>query len=364
MRNAARDLAGPMRDSVDSLIAVNLPRAGEAQFQYGNQGSRELHRRESRPHSSLGSTIHGHHTEVRSGADAVHRPRVARRRLLGGAGLTYDDTLLVYENNALPGRAYVMLEYIGFGGRIHVLDGGIRAWGGGLSKAAVKVAPSDFRLTRKSDPRVDKAYVAGKVGAADVAIIDCRDEPAYVDGHIPGARNLPQSTLMTKQGTLQPAEEVTRLFRGAGVDGSKPVISYCGSGVYGANTFLAMRNLGYRSIVLYDGSWDEWSRDPNARQDSSLANYTIDSAGFKPAKSGPRFVDRKELQTAIDANRKLLSEADLGAMYAKAGLSPDKRVIIYARGGYQLTHTYTVLSMLGYKDVDFYNGKFEGWKAK
>jgi 3-mercaptopyruvate sulfurtransferase SseA len=160
-----------------------------------------------------------------------------------------------------------------------------------------------------------------------------------------------------------------------------------------------MRNLGYRNIVLYDGSWDEWSRDPNARQDSSLANYTIDSAGFKPAKSGPRFVDRKELQTAIDANRKgvvivdvrapadydwghiptsvnvfwdntvdanrkLLSEAELGAMYAKAGLSPDKRVIIYARGGYQLTHTYTVLSMLGYKDVDFYNGKFEGWKAK
>jgi 3-mercaptopyruvate sulfurtransferase SseA len=66
----------------------------------------------------------------------------------------------------------------------------------------------------------------------------------------------------------------------------------------------------------------------------------------------------------VDENRKLLSEAELGAMYAKAGLSPDKRVIIYARGGYQLTHTYTVLSMLGYKDVDFYNGKFEGWKAK
>lgn len=320
-------------------------------------------------------------------------------KAIAGAGLTYDDTLLVYETTALPGRAYVMLEYIGFGGRIHVLDGGIRAWGGQLSKTPAKVATSDFRLTRKSDPRVDKAYVAGKVGAADVAIIDCRDEPAYVDGHIPGARNLPQSTLVTKQGTLQPAEEVTRLFRGAGVDGSKPVISYCGSGVYGANAFLAMRNQGYRNIVLYDGSWDEWSRDPNARQDSSLANYTIDAAGYKPAKGAPRFVDRKELQTAIDANRKgvvivdvrapadydwghiptsvnvfwdntvdanrkLLSEAELGAMYAKAGLSPDKRVIIYARGGYQLTHTYTVLSMLGYKDVDFYNGKFEGWKAK
>lgn len=50
--------------------------------------------------------------------------------------------------------------------------------------------------------------------------------------------------------------------------------------------------------------------------------------------------------------------------YAKAGLSPEKRVIVYARGGYQLSHAYTVLGLLGYKDVAFFTGKFEGWKSK
>jgi 3-mercaptopyruvate sulfurtransferase SseA len=318
---------------------------------------------------------------------------------IAGAGLTYEDTLLVYETTALPGRAYVLLEYAGFGGRIHVLDGGINAWNGELSKSPVSVTPGSFRMTRKSDPRVDMAYVASKIGAIDATIIDGREESAYADGHIPTARTLPQSSLMTAQGRLKPIDEVVRLFQRAGVDGTKQVVSYCGSGVYGASNFLAMRNLGYKNIVFYDPSWDEWSREPNAKQEISLANYNFGVAPSGTGKASPRFVDRKELQAAIDdnrktvvivdvrspadydwghiptsvnvfwndtvdANRSLLAAEELRAVYAKAGLSPSKRVIIYARGGFQLTHTYTVLSMLGYRNVDFFSGKFEGWRAK
>lgn len=323
---------------------------------------------------------------------------------IAGAGLTYNDTLLIYETTALPGRAYLLFEYAGFGGRIHVLDGGIKAWNGELSKSPVSVTTSNFRMTRKSDPRVDLAYVASKIGASDVTIIDGRDESAYADGHIPTARNVPQSLLMTPQGKLKPIDEVMRLFQRAGVDGTKQVISYCGSGVYGANNFLAMRNLGYKNIVFYDPSWDEWSREPNAKQEISLGNYTFGNYTLEVAPSGtgktsPRFVDRKELQAAIEDNRKtvvildvrspadydwghiptsvnvfwndtvdenrsLLQVEKLRAIYTKAGLSPSKRVIIYARGGFQLAHTYMVLSMLGYRNIDFFSGKFEGWRAK
>jgi len=320
-------------------------------------------------------------------------------KAITGAGLTYKDTLLVYETSALPGRAYVMLEYAGFGGHIHVLDGGIKAWNGELSKTPVSVTPGSFRMTRKNDPRVDMAYVASKIGASDATIIDGRDESAYIDGHIPTARSMPQSSLLTAQGKLKPIDEVARLFQRAGVDGTKQVVSYCGSGVYGANNFLAMRNLGYKNIVFYDPSWDEWSREPKAKQEISLANYTFGPAYSSTDKTSPRFVDRKELQAAIDDNRKtvviidvrspadydwghiptsvnvfwndtvdadrsLLAPEKLRAVYAKAGLSPSKRVIIYARAGFQLTHTYTVLTMLGYRNIDFFSGKFEGWRAK
>jgi hypothetical protein len=66
-----------------------------------------------------------------------------------------------------------------------------------------------------------------------------------------------------------------------------------------------------------------WPRHPESEPDRE-----IDAAASKPAKGGPRFVDRKELQTAIDDNREGVD-------------------IAYARGGYPLRHTFTVLSMPG-----------------
>lgn len=327
-------------------------------------------------------------------ADAVIEKAIA------DAGLSYDDRILIYENSALPGRAFVILTYAGLGERIHVLDGGIGAWTGKLSTEATPVTPSAFKLTRKNDVRVDQRYVASKIGAADAVIVDGRDAPAYEDGHIPGARGLPAASLLTPQRTLKPAAELQRLLADAGVSADRQVVAYCGSGVYAANNYLALRNLGYKNVVFYDPSWDEWSRDPDARQEISLANYTIDGAelGAGQPAAGPRFLDRGQLQAALDdgkgtvvldvrspadydwghipgsvnvfwndsfdANRKLLPLAQLQARYAQAGLSPGKRVVIYARGGYQLTHSYTVLSLLGYRNVDFYTGKFEGWKSK
>ncbi|RYE59176.1 MAG: sulfurtransferase, partial [Hyphomicrobiales bacterium] len=64
----------------------------------------------------------------------------------------------------------------------------------------------------------------------------------------------------------------------------------------------------------------------------------------------------------LDADRVLLPVEDLQKLYADAGVTPDKRVVLFTRGGQQLSHSYTVLSILGFSDVDFFTGKFEGWE--
>jgi len=64
----------------------------------------------------------------------------------------------------------------------------------------------------------------------------------------------------------------------------------------------------------------------------------------------------------FDEDRVLLPAEKLKALYEQAGVSPDKRVILFTRGGLQLSHTYTVLNLLGYRDVDFFTGKFQGWE--
>jgi len=317
-------------------------------------------------------------------------------KLLSAAGLSYGDTILIYDTNALPGRAYVAFEYAGLGDKTHVLDGGVAAWTGELSAEETKAKPTAFKLDRKNDIRVDKAYVASKVGATGAVIIDGRNEDAYEDGHIPGAQTLPAANLLTKQATLQSEPVLTALLNSKGVTPDREVVSYCGSGVAAANNYLALRNLGYKNVVLYDASWDEWSRDPRAGQQVSLANYTFEGAPLKDkTKDGPAFLDEAAVKAAasdpnvviIDVRapsdyaaghipgsvnvywdstfgpeRVLLPAEKLKELYAAAGVTPDKRVILFTRGGLQLSHTFTVLTLLGYQNVDFFTGKFEGWE--
>ncbi|MFK4810614.1 sulfurtransferase [Devosia sp. ZW T5_3] len=313
-------------------------------------------------------------------------------RLLGAAGLSYDDTILIYDTTALPGRAYVAFVYAGFE-NVHVLDGGIGAWQGGLTQDVPQVAATTFTLTRRNDIRVDKDYVAGKIGDAGSVIIDGRNLDAYEDGHIPGAQALPASSLLTKTATLQSQPVLQRLLDTAGVSPDREVVSYCGSGVAAANNYLALRNLGYENVVLYDASWDEWSRDPRAGQQVSLANYTFE--GTPLTGNGPAFLDADEVKAlasdpnvvvvdvrspsdyaaghipgsvnvfwddTFDGDRVLKSPEELQALYAAAGVTPDKRVVLFTRGGLQLSHSFTVLNLLGFSDIDFFTGKFEGWQ--
>ena len=60
--------------------------------------------------------------------------------------------------------------------------------------------------------------------------------------------------------------------------------------------------------------------------------------------------------------RVLKSPEVLQALYAAAGVTPDKRVVLFTRGGLQLSHSFTVLNLLGFSDIDFFTGKFEGWQ--
>ncbi|MGU3400897.1 rhodanese-like domain-containing protein [Brucellaceae bacterium D45D] len=316
--------------------------------------------------------------------------------VISTAGLKADDTLVIYDTNSLPGRAFIALEYAGFK-NIHVLDGGVAAFSGDLSTEPAKVAKSDFKLTDKHDVRVDKAYVESRLKAQDTVIVDGRNADAFVDGHIPGAKSIVAASLLTKDKKIQPEDVINNLLASRGIDKNKEILSYCGSGVAAANNYIALRNLGYTNVRLYDESWDEWSRDPKAGQALALGNYTFsDDSVSSDAKEGtPHFLTEAQVKelaqqpdvvvvdvrspsdysagqipgsvnvfwdTTLDDNRVLKTPDELKKIYEEVGVTPDKKVILFTRGGVQLTHSYTVLSLLGFKNVDFFTGKFEGWE--
>ena len=62
----------------------------------------------------------------------------------------------------------------------------------------------------------------------------------------------------------QPAE-LAAIFRGKGVNLSRPVTSICGSGITAAVVSLALELVGASEVALYDGSWAEYAAHPQAK---------------------------------------------------------------------------------------------------
>lgn len=171
--------------------------------------------------------------------------------------VVYDDW-----NRAGSARAWWVLTAAGVPD-VRILDGGLAAWSGELSTGAVVPEPGD--VTVAHDDLYDGALPAVTADEAAVApvLIDARaperfrgdSEPVDpVAGHIPGARNLPSTSLLADDGTLR--DDLSSRF---GSVGTQPAV-YCGSGVTAAVVVAALASVGV-DAALFPGSWSQWSAE-------------------------------------------------------------------------------------------------------
>lgn len=82
-------------------------------------------------------------------------------------------------------------------------------------------------------------------------------------GHIPGAHSLPYAELLNSDQTFRPPEQIRDRLARAGVDGARPVVTSCGSGVTACILTLGMVLAGLPEGAVYDGSWTEWGGRPD-----------------------------------------------------------------------------------------------------
>ena len=182
------------------------------------------------------------------------------------AGISDSDTVVAYDDagGVIAARLAWMLRAIGR--QAAVLDGGIAAWPGGLSRQAATPQPSVF--TAAPWPADRLATIDDARSAANI-VIDARDLERYrgdtepVDpraGHIPGARSVPCRSHLGRDGTLRPMAELRSRFQEAGVVEASNVVSYCGSGVTACHNLLVLEHVGLGTARLFPGSWSEYSR--------------------------------------------------------------------------------------------------------
>ncbi len=157
-----------------------------------------------------------------------------------------------------------------------ILNGGLKKWkaeGRPLEDMApVPRTARHFTPHQNNELLRDLADMKSIVSDQSVQIADARPagrfegrdpepRPGLRLGHMPGARNIPQGSVINADGTLKPVAELRDIFKTAGIDPSKPVVATCGSGVTAATLVLALELLGQSNAGLYDGAWSEWGQD-------------------------------------------------------------------------------------------------------
>lgn len=210
------------------------------------------------------------------------------RTLFGARGVSQDKPVVVYdhETGERAARALWLLAVLGHP-EVRILDGGTRAWtaaGGTLVRLKQAPPPADPRQAPptappyKGAPNLDllatRFDVHRAIGDAQSVIVDVRRESEYRGterrarraGTIPGAVHVFWREHLDEHGALRPAEEIRALYVSRGVTPDKTVIPLCQGGYRSANTFLALKSLGYPRVRNYVSSWGEWGN----RDDSQI----------------------------------------------------------------------------------------------
>ncbi|MFE5708844.1 sulfurtransferase [Rhodococcus koreensis] len=213
--------------------------------------------------------------------DGVRRDFVGRERfseLLSSRGIANDDEVVLYggNNNWFAAYAYWYFKLYGHAD-VKLIDGGRKKWELERRPLSTEVVRRDRTSYEAAEPdlsiRAFRDEAVDSIGVKNLVDVRSPDEfsgkilaPAHLPqeqsqrpGHIPGAVNVPWSKAANEDGTFKSDDELTEIYREAGLDGSKDTIAYCRIGERSSHTWFVLTELlGHDNVKNYDGSWTEY----------------------------------------------------------------------------------------------------------
>ncbi|WP_158058161.1 sulfurtransferase [Halorussus halophilus] len=233
-----------------------------------------------------------------------------------------------------------------------------------------------------------------------VTVVDVRDGWEYDGiGHVPGAVNVPfdefRSDSNTDQGMLPGEEKWADLLGDSGVSDDDTVVAYDDMhGVFAARFLVTAELYGHEDLHLLDGDFSSWTREHETTSEvpeQTGTTYEISEPAHSPLVGQdtveqaiddsdavvldtrdpeeyaeghiPSAVNLDWLELVDDETRGLKPREELDSILDAHGVTPDKQVVLYCNTARRISHTYVVLSSLGYDDLAFYEGSLTEWEA-
>ncbi|WP_416838195.1 sulfurtransferase [Haloferax sp. DFSO52] len=236
----------------------------------------------------------------------------------------------------------------------------------------------------------------------DVRVVDVRDGWEFDGiGHIPNAASIPFDEFRSAEGDvgMLPGRDVwADLLSTAGITADDDIVAYDDThGVFAARFIVTALLYGHdpAKLHLLDGDFSAWNREyetTSAASDVPAASYEVTDPAVSPLVDFETVEDALDDSSAVivdtrdpaefaeghlpgavnldwrelvdDETRGLKPHDELETILESAGITPDRRIVLYCNTARRISHTYVVLAHLGYDDVQFYEGSLTEWEAR
>lgn len=193
-------------------------------------------------------------------------------------GIKADSNVVVYDDKGMKDAARIwwILRFWGVE-KARLLNGGWKGWvAAGLPTTQGKppaVDESTFEAKPHNERLATMEQMLRMLRGGNIQVVDARsmDEYCGIDlrdnkrgGAIPGAKHLEWSDLIDQEtNRFKSPAEISKLFKQAGIDLSKPTASHCNGGGRAAVMDFGLQLMGARNVRNYYRGWGEWGNAEN-----------------------------------------------------------------------------------------------------